>query len=135
MAKSRRGYNFSKGHLSVIPYPIIMIASQEHPLLRLLDDLPILKANEIVLHNLRSICKVYKGQNLDAIRIQNAHASVVKISPLTVTAHLQWHFWHVPNDWFVTKLPLVTVTLAYSDTFPMSRGCHCKRGILYCFIF
>ena len=55
MAKSRRGYNFSKGHLSVIPYPIIMIASQEQPLLRLLDDLPILKANEIVDRSVKFI--------------------------------------------------------------------------------
>ena len=40
----------------------------------------------------------------------------VQISPLTVTLfivtpRLQLHFWHVPNDWFVTKLPLVTVTI------------------------
>ena len=25
----------------------------------------------------------------------------------------------------------LTVTLGYSDTFPSSRGCHCKRGNLY----
>ena len=46
----------------------------------------------------------------------------VQISPLTVTLftvtpRLQWHFWHVPNDWFVSKPPLVTVTL-----FPCPEG-------------
>ena len=58
----------------------------------------------------------------------------VQISPLTVTLftvtpRLQWHFWHVPNDWFVTKLP--KWQSGYSDTFPMSQGCHCKWGKLY----
>ena len=24
---------------------------------------------------------------------------------------LLWHFWHIPNDWFVTKLPLLMVTV------------------------
>ena len=38
-----------------------------------------------------------------------------------------------PNSQFVYKNHLVTVTLAYSDTFPLSRGCHCKRGRLYLF--
>ena len=28
----------------------------------------------------------------------------------------------------------VTVTLAYSDTFLLSRGCHCKRGRLYLYV-
>ena len=29
------------------------------------------------------------------------------------------------------RLHLVGVTSAYSDTFAVSRGCHCKRGSLY----
>ena len=40
----------------------------------------------------------------------------IQISPLTVTLftvtpRLQWHSWHVPNDWFITELPLVSVTI------------------------
>ena len=52
----------------------------------------------------------------------------VQISPLTVTLftvtpRLQWHFWHVPNDQVVTKLPP-----GYSDNldrvtlFPRPEG-------------
>ena len=35
---------------------------------------------------------------------------LIQITPLTVTL-FKWHFWQVPNDRFVTKLPLVTVTI------------------------
>ena len=53
------------------------------------------------------------------VTLSNSHLiklSQVQISPLTVTLftvtpRLQWHFRHVPNDWFVTELPLVTVTI------------------------
>ena len=31
---------------------------------------------------------------------------------------------------FIYKDGVVRVTLAYSDTFLLSRGCHCKRGRL-----
>ena len=44
----------------------------------------------------------------------------------TVTPRLQWHFWHVPNECFCLQWQS-----GYSDTFTMSRGCHCKRGPLY----
>ena len=59
-----------------------------------------------------------------------APLNYVQISPLTVTLftvtpRFQWHFWHVPNDWFVTKLHVVTVTiwLQYTVTlFPCPEG-------------
>ena len=39
-----------------------------------------------------------------------------------LTPRLQWHFWHVPIDWFVTKLPLwLQWQSGYSDTFGMSQ--------------
>ena len=42
--------------------------------------------------------------------------NLLQMSPVTVTLftwtpHLQWHFEQVPNDRFVSKLPLVTVTI------------------------
>ena len=30
---------------------------------------------------------------------------------VTVTNQLQWHFLHFPNDWFASKLRLLTVTI------------------------
>ena len=44
---------------------------------------------------------------------------------------LQWQFWRVPNGLSYIKDGVVRVTLAYSDTFLLSWGCHCKRGRLY----
>ena len=46
-------------------------------------------------------------------------------TPVTVTVL------SVPNLPFVYQKDVVGVTLAYSDTFLSSRGCHCKRGLLY----
>ena len=43
--------------------------------------------------------------------------------PLTVTV--------LTDDLSYIKNDVVTVTLAYSDTFLLSGGCHCKRGRLY----
>ena len=37
--------------------------------------------------------------------------SPVTVTQFTVTPHLQQHFEQVPNNWFVSKLPLLTVTL------------------------
>ena len=46
-------------------------------------------------------------------------------TPLTVTV-LTFPKWP-----FIYQNYVVRVTLAYSDTFLLSRGCHCKRGRLY----
>ena len=45
-------------------------------------------------------------------------------TPVTVTVLA------VPKIWIVSKTLLLRVTI-YSDTFPSSQGCHCKRGSLY----
>ena len=59
--------------------------------------------------------------------------SPLTVTPFTVTLCLQWQFWQVPNDWLVSKLPLLTVTIWFQWHFAIawSRGCHCKRGRLY----
>ena len=49
-------------------------------------------------------------------------------TPVTVA------FLTVPKWPFYMKNDVVTVILAYSDTFCSSRGCHCKRGCLYHFL-
>ena len=52
--------------------------------------------------------------------------SLLTMTLFTVKARLQWHIWHVPNDWFVW----LQWQCGYSNTFPLSRGCHCKQGRL-----
>ena len=39
--------------------------------------------------------------------------------------------WPFEANFAYLTLYVVRVTSAYSDTFPLSRGCHCKRGRLY----
>ena len=50
---------------------------------------------------------------------------------VTVTPRLQWQFLHFLNGLLYIRNDVVRVTLAYSDTFCWSQGCHCKRGCLY----
>ena len=57
--------------------------------------------------------------------------SPVTVTPVTVTPCVQCQFWQFINSGSYTENDVVTVTLAYSDTFLLSRGCHCKRVRLY----
>ena len=73
-------------------------------------------------------------RNLDVGVLENVFISI-QTSPLTVTLvtvtpRLQWQFYQVPNGLSYIKDGVVRVTLAYSDTFLLSQGCHCKRGRL-----
>ena len=58
--------------------------------------------------------------------------SPLTVTPDRVTTRLQWHFLGPQKESFYTKKCWLEWHHAYSDTFPLCRGCHCKRGSLYC---
>ena len=54
-----------------------------------------------------------------------SRSSVLQGSPVTVTGFL------IQKRISLYSSSSGRVTLAYSDTFPLSQGCHCERGALY----
>ena len=75
-------------------------------------------------------CHCKWGVTVNGVTVsrKSVQISPLTVTPVTVTPRLQWQF---PKWPIIYKSYLVTVTPAYSDTFLLSRGCHCKRGSLY----
>ena len=48
------------------------------------------------------------------------------VTMFRVTRCWQWQFLKFADQWFTNKKCLFAVTIAYSDTFSVSRGYHCK---------
>ena len=80
-------------------------------------------------HDVCVMCMPLSPPRVIKVRLVTFVTLCVQTFPLTVTPTSSDTFWHVPNDWFATELPLLTAS-GCSDTLPLSQGCHSKRGDL-----